>query len=460
MDLTSVKRETMAARSFGGTTWLTKLQRIGELSTRDKSMVFNNLGHVIDVEWLQEIYRQIDGTKAVGIDKVTKEKYGRELEKNLAALIKRIRTGQYHPKPARIVEIPKADGSFRPLAISCFEDKLVQLAVSQILGKIYEPIFLPCSFGFRPNKNCHDALKALNQASFKFQEGAVVEIDIRKYFNTIPHGPLFEFLRKKISDNGFLKLIDSLVKMPTMQNGVEAVNNTGSPQGSIVSPVLSNIFLHYVIDEWFEEISKTHLKGETCEIRFADDLVFVFSSQTQAERFYKVLPKRLGKYGLEMHKEKSNLLPSGRKAVAKILQQGQRIPTYKFLGFTCYWGLSRNSASLRLKFKSRGDRLNKTMQSMREFLRKNLNTRDTRALLSLVKARVRGWINYHAVSDNQRQVQNFVLHSKRIIFNWFNRRGGKKKWNWDRFTKLLQRISYPSKFNTVSLFPPLNKAKA
>ena len=235
----------MSALSNGGSTWSTKLQRIGELSARDKTLVFNNLGHIIDAAWLRELYRQLDGSKAIGIDGITKDAYGANLEANLNDVIKRIRRGQYQPRPARIVEIPKEDGSTRPLAISCFEDKLIQLAVSQILSKIYEPLFLPCSFGFRPQQSCHDALKALNQATYKFKDGAVVEIDIAKYFNTIPHGPLFEFLKMKISDQRFLQLIDVLIKTPTMQNGIIVPSEEGSPQGSIISPAIANIYLHH-----------------------------------------------------------------------------------------------------------------------------------------------------------------------------------------------------------------------
>jgi hypothetical protein len=300
----------------------------------------------------------------------------------------------------------------------------------------------------------------LNHVTYKFQDGAVVEIDIRKYFNTIPHGPLFEFLKMKISDQRFLKLLDVLIKTPTIQNGIIVPSEDGSPQGSIVSPVIANIYLHHVIDEWFTAISKSHLKGETCEIRYADDIVFVFQYASQAEKFYKVLGKRLGKYGLEMHEEKSRLLPSGTKAAARFYAAGERIPGFKFLGFTCYWALSRNGKFWRLKVKSRGDRLRATLKRMREFLRRNLNVMDTPNLISQVMARVRGWINYHAVSDNERQVGSFIHQSKRVLFNWLNRRGGQKKWSWERFTRLLQRINYPTHLQTKSLFPTPNRAKA
>jgi RNA-directed DNA polymerase len=280
----------MSVLSNDGPTWSIKLECIGELSARNKDLVFNNLGHIICVEWLRELYRQLDGSKAVGIDGITKEKYGKNLETNLQDLIKRIRRGQYQPQPSRITEIPKEDGSTRPLAISCFEDKLVQLGVSTILNQIYEPLFLPCSFGFRPDRSCHDALKALNQATFEAQNGAVVEIDLRKYFNTIPHGALFEFLARKISDDRFLRLIKTLVKAPTVQEGQVVENELGSPQGSILSPVLSNIFLHHVIDLWFEEISKSHFRGNAKEIRYADDWCSCFTMlkmPRSSMRFYR-----------------------------------------------------------------------------------------------------------------------------------------------------------------------------
>jgi RNA-directed DNA polymerase len=422
----------MSVHSKDGTTWLMKLERIGEVSTQKKDLVFNNLGHLICIDLLRELYHELDGTKAIGIDRMTKERYGESLETNLHDLIKRIRRGQYQPQPATMVDIPKEDGSTRPLAISCFEDKLVQLAVSKILGKIYEPLFYPCSFGFRPNAGCHDALKALYQESSKAQDGAVVEIDIRKYFDTIPHGPLFEFLEKKISDKRFLGLIKTLARAPRMQDGKIVVNEKGSPQGSILSPVLANIYLHHVIDEWFDVISKANFKKKAIEIRYADDMVFVFHDASDAEKFYRVLPKRLFKYGIEMHREKSRLLPSGNKAAARAHAHGERIPVYTFVGFTCYWALSQQKTFWRLKVKSRSDRKRAKLKGMRQYLHANLAAKDTPLILKRIKASVRGWVNYHSVSDNQRQVSSFIHISRQILFRWFNRRGGKKPWTWRR----------------------------
>lgn len=444
----------MSVHSNDGPTWSMKLERIGELSKQKKGLVFNNLGHIVCIDWFRELYQQLDGKKAIGIDGITKEKYGKNLEANLEDLIKRIRRGQYEPKPSRITEIPKEDGSTRPLAISCFEDKLVQLAVSTILDRIYEPLFLPCSFGFRPRLGCHDALKALVQATYEATRGSVIEIDIRKYFNTIPHGPLFEFLEIKISDYRFLGLIKTLVKAPTVQNGIVTKNELGSPQGSILSPILANIFLHHVVDEWFAEISKTHFKGAAKEIRYADDMVFVFHEAADAERFYRVLPKRLLKYGIEMHSDKSQMLPSGMWAAYWANKRGERIPVYKFLGFTCYWAQSKKRKTLwRLKLKSRSDRRTAKLKGLRQYLRENLNTPNIKLVLERLKSGVRGWVNYHAVSDNQKQVHNFIYESKRILYQWLNRRGSKRSWNWERVERLLDRIDYPTRPLTVKLYP-------
>ena len=237
----------MTVHSKDGTTWLTKLERIGEISAQNKNLVFNNIGYLISVDMLKKQYLRLNGKKAVGIDKVTKDAYGEKLDENVKDLIKRVRRGTYKPNPARIVKIPKEDGSSRPLAISCIEDKLVQLSVSTILSKIYEPLFLPCSYGFRPGRCCHDALRTLMASTFPNMYGAIVEIDIRKYFNTIPHEVLMKLLRNKISDRRFLRLIEVLITAPIMEGKRKADNICGCPQGSILSPILANIYLHYVI---------------------------------------------------------------------------------------------------------------------------------------------------------------------------------------------------------------------
>lgn len=440
----------MNAQTEGGRQKTTKLESIGRRAKHRKETVFNNIGHVVDLDLLGECYQELNGRKAIGIDGVTKEVYGKKLKDNLQDLLARIRRRAYKPQASKLVEIPKEDGSTRPLAISCFEDKIVQMAVSKILTAIFEPQFLPCSYGYREGINGHEALRALMKYSNKFPNGHTLEIDLRRYFNTIPHAQLQGILAEKISDKGFLKLVEKVIRAPTMVNGKAELNRLGVPQGSIASPILSNIYLHHVIDSWFAEISKSHLKGKAEMVRFADDMVFIFQRSEDAERFYKVLPKRLEKYGLKLHEDKSSLLKSGSTEAKAAAKRGERIPTYKFLGFVCYWGQSRNG-QWRLKFKSRSDRMASKLKGLREYLKKSLN-QETDGTIERVKTIVEGWVNYHAISDNQRRVHSFIHMSKRSLFSWVNRKGGKRKMNWTTFGELLRKLKYPQNFKTKSMF--------
>lgn len=431
----------------------TKLERVSKLSAKDKTVVFNNLEHIIDLPLLKETYNSLNGKKAIGIDGMTKKQYGVKLDENLKALLTKIRRGTYRPQAARLVEIPKEDGSTRPLAISCLEDKLVQSAVNTILMSIYEPLFLPTSFGFRPGKNCHQALRALTNHTYRQYDGAVVEIDLRKFFNTLPHDKVMNCLENKISDTRFLRLVNKLLKTPIVEeSGVVVPNEVGCPQGSIISPTIANLYLHEVIDKWFEETKRNHLMGNAEMVRYCDDMVFLFQKPMDAERFYKVLPKRLEKYGLKLHEEKSQLIQSGQIAAKRANEKGERLPTYKFLGFTCYWGKSRNGF-WRLKYTSRGDRFTAKLKGLRNYLWENLNTRNTWELLKTVVRVIKGWVNYHAISDNQRRVSAFLEHAKKLLFSWFNRRGRKYPITWGRFIKILDRIKFPKTWKVVSMFP-------
>ncbi|EHF1452832.1 group II intron reverse transcriptase/maturase [Salmonella enterica subsp. enterica serovar Braenderup] len=439
----------MTVPSNDGQSWLTKLERIGEKSARNQSIQFSNLGHLIDSDMLKEQFRRLDGNKATGIDHVTKARWGEQLDENVSRLLQRIRRGTYRPKPARITEIPKEDGSKRPLAISCVEDKVVQLTVSTILSKIYEPLFLPCSYGFRLGQSCHMALQALQQQTIRNWNGAVVEIDIRKYFNRIPHGELMELLRKKISDRRFLRLTEVLITAPILEDGNILNNEIGCPQGSVLSPVLANIYLHHVIDEWFEQISHSHIRGKADMVRYADDMVFTFEYQHEAKRFYSVLPKRLGRFGLELHEDKSQLLAAGHVAAMRANQRGERLPTFNFLGFTCYWGRTRKGY-WRLKFTSRKDRFAAKLKGLRDFLWKNLNANRRQTLNTVIRV-VRGWVNYHGISDNRRRIEQFIYQSRRILYKWFNRKGGRHPMTWKRLNLILKMLGYPDKWKTKSI---------
>lgn len=440
----------MFTHSKGETQKKTKLDRIGELAASQKDVVFNNLGHVVDMDLLTECYQQLDRKKAVGIDGVTKEAYGKSLEVNLQRLLADIRKGAYKPRPSRIVEIPKEDGSTRPLAISCLEDKIVQLAVSKILTGIYTPLFLPCSYGYREGMNAHDALRALMASNNKYQNGRVVEIDLRKYFNTIPHRVLMEILQEKITDKRFLNLVETLLRSPIMEDGKAKLNELGCPQGSITSPILANIYLHACIDSWFHKISETHMQCGTELVRYVDDMVFIFEDPKDAERFYQVLPKRLARFGLELHEGKSGIIPSGRKAAEQANKRGEQLPIYKFLGFICYWGRSRKGV-WRLKYKSRGDRLAAKLKGLRSHLKDCLHE-DTHSVTKRVIRIIKGWINYHAISDNSYRVNTFIHRCRNILYWWRNRKGGQRRLTWERFDRLLKKFNYPVSFKTTSMF--------
>jgi len=440
----------MSIHSIDGTAGLTKLERIGLRAKHDIDAVFNNVGHILDIKLLREQYHKLDGRKAIGIDGVSKIDYGNNLEENLGKLIQKIRNGTYQPKPSRLVETAKEDGSKRPLAISCTEDKIIQSAVHKILSEIYEPIFLPCSYGFRPNRNCHDALNAHMQQTNRNKNGAIVEIDISKYFNTIPHAILDEILKHKIIDKGFLKLLRALIKAPMMIENKIIANEIGCPQGSILSPVLANIYLHYVIDDWFHTTVQDHMHGRTSMVRYADDMIFAFEDKSDAEKFYRVLPKRFMKYGLALNVNKSQIIKSGCNIAANAHRKGMRLPTYHFLGFTCYWGKARGGF-LRLKYKSRRDRFTAKLKGLRDYLWNHRNA-DTRDVVKQVIRVVKGWINYHAITDNNRRVKAFTLVSKRIMFKWLKHRGGRRHMNWDQYTRMLQFAGYPERWKLISMF--------
>lgn len=259
-----------------------------------------------------------------------------------------------------------------------------------------------------------------------------------------------KLLREKIADERFLQLVATLLRAPVLEDGIVKPNIIGCPQGSVAAPILSNIYLHYVLDEWFETIKKSHIKGRSELVRFADDAVFVFQHPQEAQRIYKVLPKRLGKYGLELHEGKSRIMLSGRKHARSAEIRKERLPTYKFLGFVCYWGKSQ-AGYWRLKYKSRSDRVTRTLGELRQYLRDNIS-QDTKIVLRRVIRIVNGWTNYHSISDNRRAVNGFLHVGKRILFKWLNRRGGKRRMNWSKFNRLLKRIQYPLRARTVSMF--------
>lgn len=435
----------VSPHSIGAKALATKLDRVEQRSRQDKGTVFNNLGHLIDLELLRKCYDNLDGTKAVGIDGISKEAYGKNLKDNLQQLLLRIRRGDYHPQASRIVEIPKASGGKRPLAIACFEDKIVQEATKEIVERIFEPLFTDNSHGFRPRRDCHTALAALDKHLWEWECGAVLEIDLQKYFNTIPHEPLIRMLKAKISDERFLRLIIKLLKAPILNAaGEEEWNEIGSPQGSILSPVISNVYLHYVLDTWFDWINSSQLGGSAHLVRYADDAVFTFRSITDAQRFRKQLEKRLAEYGIRLHEGKTAILPSGKREAGRHERLALRMPSFTFLGFTHVWGISVNRKTgkrfWRVKRRTCSKRFTNKLAEMKSFIQKNRHEKD---LIPRTKRALQGYLNYFAIMDNGKRCSQFIQEVRRQLFKWLNRRSQKRSFDWDQFGLIMKRVDFP-----------------
>ena len=424
---------------------LTKLERVEQRSRRDPGTVFNNVGYILDLELLRECYDSLDGTKAVGIDGVNKETYGKNLESNLKELLLKIRRGSYHPQASRITEIPKVSGGTRPLAIACFEDKIVQEAAKRIVERIYEPLFADCSYGFRLGRDCHKALAALGGHLGNWECGAVLEIDLQKYFNTIPHEPLEKMLRAKISDKRFLYLILKLLKAPVLNAaGVAERNKIGSPQGSILSPVISNVYLHHVLDTWFGWVNTSQFGRSAHMVRYADDAVFTFRSISDAERFKKLMETRLTEYGIKLHEGKTVAMLSGRREAERHEKLGLAMPSFTFLGFLHVWGISVNKKTgkrfWRVKRRTCPKRYEKKLSEIKDYVRKNRHRKD---LLLRMKRVTQGYLNYFAIKDNQKRVSAFTCEVKRILFKWLNRRSQRRSFEWEQFGRILKRVAFP-----------------
>lgn len=432
----------------------TKLDRIEERSRRDPSAVFNNIGHTIDLDLLRRCFHSLDGRKAIGIDRMTKEQYGKDLETNLSNLLLSIRRGSYHPKASRIIEIPKADGSRRPLAISCFEDKIVQEAVRRVMEKVFEPGFLDCSHGFRPNRGCDSALVALDRLIYSKKFGALLEIDLKQYFNSIPHELLIRMLKHRISDSRFIRLAIKLLKAPILdEQGTSRKSEIGSPQGSILSPLVANVFLHFVMDLWFRQTNHRHFGGNAGMVRYADDAVFLFKTLKEAQDFQVRLEERLRNFGIAMNLTKTKVIVCGAKEAALRGKNGNKMPTFTFLGFMHVWDRSFNKKDKvwfwRVKRRTCPLRFRKKLSEILTFIKRN---RHDKLLVLKVKRIVQGYVNYFAVNDNLKRVSQFLREVEKMLFKWLSRRSQKRSYRWDQFSRVLERINFPRRPKVRNLF--------
>ncbi len=399
-----------------------------------------NLASYIDVELLKSIHKRMDKNKASGVDKVTKAEYEVDLDNNLKKLVARMKDGTYRPNPTRRVYIPK-DGStkMRPLGISCYEDKLVENAIAQILTMVYEPKFYPCSFGFRPGRSCHMAVREIIEMVQYRKTNYVVEADIRSYFDTIPHDWLMKMLEHDIADRKFLEIVWRFLKAGVMENGKYLDSESGSPQGNGASPVLANIYLHYILDNWFDVIVQRQCQGQCYLIRYADDFVCCFQNKYEAEVFRQRLEARFAKYGLSLAEEKTKILEFGRFAEENRRRRGEGKPeTFDFLGFTFYCGWDGKKGFFRCGVKTSKKKFRSKVLRMKEWIKAHRMT-PVGELIKKINEKLAGHYQYYGVTDNTREVKNFLNATRLLLFKWLNRRSQRRSYTFDSFFNGLMR---------------------
>jgi RNA-directed DNA polymerase len=418
----------------------TKLKKIAWLSARDANKKFDCLMHHFNEESLAGCFHELDGRKAVGIDGIDKEDYGRELEANLEDLVARMKRMAYRPRPVRQVLIDKEDkpGEKRPLCISNFEDKIVQRMVHKVLASIYEPLFLDCSYGFRQGLGCHDAIQALWRYLYRWEVQTILDIDLARFFDTIDKQLLLGMLSEKIKDQRFLRYLVRMFKSGVLAEGELRVSEEGVPQGSICSPILANIFAHYVIDTWFEETVRPHCAGRVALFRYADDAVVCCQYAWDAERIRAAFAERLAKYHLALNEEKTKLIPFHKRA-----QREDGRATFDFLGFTFYWGQSRNGVVIP-KVKTIGKRFRQKLRRVNDWARVMRHRYRLPELWARFCAKLQGHIQYYGVTFNLGMVRAFVFRATQYLFKWLNRRSQRQSFSWARFLLYIKAHPLPA----------------
>jgi RNA-directed DNA polymerase len=415
-----------------------QLRKVAERAKREPEARFHSLAHLIDREALARAFGRIRKDAAVGVDGVTKEQYGQNLERNLADLHERLRTQRYRHQAIKRVHIPKDKGRTRPIGIATIEDKIVEDAIREVLEAVYEQDFLDCSYGFRKGRSAHDAIRALIEAVNAGEANWILEADIVSYFDRIDRTALLEMLQDRVPDGALMRLVGKCLHVGVLDGEEFSAPELGTPQGSILSPLLGNVYLHHVLDLWFEREVKPRLLGRATLVRYADDLVIGFTHREDAERVMGVLEKRMGRFGLALHPEKTRLLDFRRPG-----RTDRRGPsTFDFLGFTWRWTRTAKGTGWRVACETRSARLTKAVKSIYDWCRGHRHRPIDEQRAALAR-RIQGHMNYFAVSGNGRAISALNHWARSAWFKWLRRRSNRWRLTWARFNELARGLPRP-----------------
>jgi group II intron reverse transcriptase/maturase len=422
---------------------LQKLSLIAKRARQEPECQFTSLAHLLNERFLEHCYHRLGRDRASGIDGVSWQEYGENLEENLKDLVARLKGRRYKPLPARRVYIPKDEHSKRPLGLPALEDKIVQKGIALILEAIYEADFLGCSHGFRPGRNCHQAVDAVDKTIMRNPINHVIDADIKGFFDNVSHEWMEKFLGVRIVDPSFRLLIRRFLKAGYMDSDLLVATERGTPQGGNLSPILSNIFLHYVLDLWFDRRVKRQVRGACYLVRYADDFVCLIQYQEEARHVAEALRERFARFELELHPEKTRVLSFGRYERENAKRQNRRAHTFDFLGFTHFCGTSRRGKFIvgrrtsRKKFRKKCRELNQWLKSIR-------NRLPVQQWWPILAAKLRGHYQYYGVSGNMPSLSRYYRVAIRLALKWLNRRSQRRSFNWDGFNTYLKHYPLPT----------------
>jgi len=425
---------------YSGT--LTKLALISERAQREPKCQFTSLAHLLNAQFLGHCYYQLGRDRASGMDGVTWQEYGEKLEENLKDLVTRLKAKRYKPQPAKRVYIPKDEHSTRPLGLPALEDKIVQKGIAWILEAIYEADFLDCSYGFRPGRSCHQAVDAVDKTIMRNPINHVIDADIKGFFDNVSHRWMLEFLEVRIADPSFLLLVRRFLKAGYVDSGFLVATEQGTPQGGNLSPILANIYLHYVLDLWFEKRIKRQARGACFLVRYADDFVCMIRYQDDARHIERALRERFTQFDLELHPEKTRVISFGRYERENAQCQDRRAHTFDFLGFTHFCGRSRKGTFIVGRRTSR-KKFRKKCKELNLWLKRTRNSRPVKEWWPILAAKLRGHYQYYGVSGNMPSLQRYYHLALRLALKWLNRRSQRSSFNWAGFGAYLEHYPLP-----------------